>query len=135
LCSFNPIYGQGMSCAAMEGIALGAALDRHGSASADMARAYYRAAGEIIATPWQFAVGGDFVYPQTTGPWPRGIRLRNWYSRRMSIASQRDPDLNRFFVEVQQRLAPPKVLFRPSIVAKVLLRGGPGPVRPSAPSR
>ena len=78
ICSFNPIYGQGMTCATKESVALGAALDRHdGEATPAMARDYYAAATTIVATPWQFAVGGDFAYPETTGPRPRGIGLRN----------------------------------------------------------
>jgi hypothetical protein len=74
----------------------------------------------VIATPWQFAVGGDFAHPETTGPRPRGIAVSNWYARRMSLASKRDPGINRTFVAVQQLVEPPSVLFRPALIAKVL---------------
>jgi 2-polyprenyl-6-methoxyphenol hydroxylase-like FAD-dependent oxidoreductase len=120
VCSFNPIYGQGMTCAAKEAVALGAALDRHGAATAEMAREYYRAADQIVATPWQFAVGGDFAYPQTTGPRPRDIKMRNWYSRRIALASQVAPDINAAFVGVQHLVTPPSVLFKPAMIARVL---------------
>jgi 2-polyprenyl-6-methoxyphenol hydroxylase-like FAD-dependent oxidoreductase len=124
ICSFNPIYGQGMTVAAMEAVALGAALDRHGAATADTARDYYRAAAELIAVPWQFAVGADFAYPETAGPRPRGVRFTNWYAKRLDFAAQARPELNRTFVRVQQLLDPPRELFRPSVVAKVLRYGG-----------
>jgi 2-polyprenyl-6-methoxyphenol hydroxylase-like FAD-dependent oxidoreductase len=125
-CSFNPIYGQGMTVAAMEASALAAALDRHGSAAPDMARDYYGAAAALIATPWQFAVGGDFCYPQTDGPKPRGIAVSNWFARRIALASQIAPDVNTTFYRVQQLIDPPSVLFRPRFAARVLWLNRPG---------
>jgi 2-polyprenyl-6-methoxyphenol hydroxylase-like FAD-dependent oxidoreductase len=119
-CSFNPIYGQGITCAALQAGALDQALERHGAATLEMARDYFRAAAETLATPWQFAVGGDFNYPETTGPRPRGIKLSNWYVRRITKASKRDPDITRVFFAVQHLLAPPSELFKPALVAKVL---------------
>ena len=121
ICSFNPIYGQGMTCAAKEATALGAALDAHGrEPTVAMARDYYAAAAAVIATPWQFAVGGDFVYPETTGPRPRGVAARNWYSRQIALASQIDSEISRTFTAVQQLITPPSVLTQPRFVARVL---------------
>jgi 2-polyprenyl-6-methoxyphenol hydroxylase-like FAD-dependent oxidoreductase len=122
ICSFNPIYGQGMTCAIMEAGALGKALDRHdGSATEAMARDYLAAATKLIATPWQFAVGGDFAHPETVGPRPRGMALSNYYVGLMSAASKRDATVNRTFVAVQQLVEPPAALFTPAMVARVLL--------------
>ena len=120
ICSFNPIYGQGMTCAAREAVALGATLDQHREPTAEMAGDYYRATSKVIATPWQFAVGGDFVYPQTTGPRPRGIKLSNWYARQIGLASQVAPDIGATFQSVQQLITPPGVLFRPGMIVRVL---------------
>ena len=44
-----------------------------GATTAALAADYYAETGHIIATPWQFAAGGDFAYPQTQGERPRGI--------------------------------------------------------------
>ena len=121
ICSFNPIYGQGMTCAALEATALGEALDRHQrTADAGTARDYYAAAAKIVGVPWQFATGGDFNYPETTGPRPRGTGLRNWYARRIAYASQIDPSVNQAFAEVQHLVSPPSILTRPAFVARVL---------------
>jgi 2-polyprenyl-6-methoxyphenol hydroxylase-like FAD-dependent oxidoreductase len=120
ICSFNPVYGQGMTCAALEAVALGAVLDRHGAPTARMARDFYRAAAAVIATPWSFAVGADFAYPQTLGPRPLGTTAFNWYSQRIGVAVQHSVDVRRAFSNVQQLTAPPSVFFRPSMVAKVL---------------
>jgi 2-polyprenyl-6-methoxyphenol hydroxylase-like FAD-dependent oxidoreductase len=126
ICSFNPIYGQGMTCAIKEAVALGAALERHGRPDAAMAADYYGAAAEVITTPWQFAVGGDFNYPQTTGPRPQGVAFRNWFARRIALASQIDAGVNATFHSVQQLVAPPSVLFTPGFIARVLWLNRPG---------
>ncbi|GIE95723.1 FAD-dependent oxidoreductase [Paractinoplanes rishiriensis] len=121
ICSFNPIYGQGMSCAAMEATALGAALDRHGrAASPELAREFYAAAAEIIATPWRFAVGGDFNFPGTTGPRPRGHAFGAWYGRQIAYASQVEPAINTAFARVQHLIEPASTLFRLRFAARVL---------------
>ncbi|MCP3805040.1 FAD-dependent monooxygenase [Allokutzneria sp. A3M-2-11 16] len=120
MCSFNPVYGQGITCAAMEALALGRALNRHSGVSADLARDYYRAAAKIIAVPWSFAVGADFGYPETSGPRPFGVDLLNAYSRRLQIAANSDVRVRRAFWKVQHLLAPPATLFAPSVMIKAL---------------
>jgi 2-polyprenyl-6-methoxyphenol hydroxylase-like FAD-dependent oxidoreductase len=133
ICSFNPIYGQGMTCAATEATALGEALDAHGGhAGRETARNYYAAAAKIVETPWRFAAGGDFSFPETTGPRPRGIALRNWFARRIAYASQVDPEVNATFASVQHLVTPPEVLFRPRFVVRVL-RQARKRLRESAP--
>jgi 2-polyprenyl-6-methoxyphenol hydroxylase-like FAD-dependent oxidoreductase len=124
MCSFNPVYGQGMTCAAMEAVVLGRLLDRYGEASGPMAREYYREAARVLAVPWRFAVGADFAYPETVGPRPRGMGLLNRYSTRLQRTAQRDPVVRRTFTSVQQLVAPPSALFAPRIVARVM-KGGP----------
>ncbi|MBM2618852.1 hypothetical protein JIG36_25160 [Actinoplanes sp. LDG1-06] len=131
VCSFNPVYGQGMTCAAMSAIALGRALDEHGRQAA---RPYYAAVARILDVPWSFAVGGDFSFPQTTGPRPRGFAVRRWYSRRIAWASQIDSGVNATFARVQHLVDPPSTLMRPAFVVRVLRmagkrRRGSGPVR------
>jgi 2-polyprenyl-6-methoxyphenol hydroxylase-like FAD-dependent oxidoreductase len=122
VCSFNPIYGQGMTVAVLAAVALGETLDRHGSTTAAAVRDHYRATAALIAVPWRFAVGNDFAYPETSGPRPRGVRLTNWYGRRVALASQVSPELSRAYFDVQQLLAPPSALLRPAVIAKVLRR-------------
>ncbi|GID26788.1 FAD-dependent oxidoreductase [Paractinoplanes brasiliensis] len=131
ICSFNPIYGQGMTCAAQSAIALGRALDQHGKRAA---RPYYTAVAAVVDVPWSFAVGGDFSFPGTTGPRPRGFALRRWFSRRIALASQIDSGVNAAFARVQHLIDPPAVLTRPAFVLRVLRmarkrKRGSGPVR------
>ena len=123
VCSFNPSYGHGMTCAVQEAVALGTAFERHGRASADMVRDYYRAAAAVVATPWQLAVDGDFAYPETAGPRPRGVGFRNWFATRLMLASQVVPDLKPMFFGVLQLVVPADRLMRPRVVMQALLHG------------
>jgi hypothetical protein len=84
-----------------------------------MARDFYRGAGRVVSTPWQFASGGNFAYPETVGPRPRGVDLVNRYSTEVQLAAQVSGDVRRAF-SVQQLVAPPWTLWTPSMVAKVL---------------
>lgn len=127
ICSFNPLYGQGMTAATLEAVQLGRALDRYGSASSGMARAYYRAASKIVATPWQMATGGDFMYPETKGPKPLGVDLLNRYVKRVMLATHVSADAHRVMLDVQHLLAPPSAILRPATVIRSLLAAGRSP--------
>src|SRR5690606_9396292 len=54
--SFNPIYGQGMSAAALQAEALGRCVERHGGGSR-LQRAVAKATAAVVANPWQIATG------------------------------------------------------------------------------
>jgi 2-polyprenyl-6-methoxyphenol hydroxylase-like FAD-dependent oxidoreductase len=129
ICSFNPLYGQGMTVATLEAIQLGRCLDRRGESSGAMARDYYAAAAKVIETPWQMATGGDFMYPETVGPKPPGTDLLNWYARRALLASHVSVPVHRVLLDVQHMLAPPAALLRPGTVARSLWSARRSPAR------
>jgi hypothetical protein len=67
ICSFNPIYGQGMSVATLEGLALRDCLAKTRSLD-EVWQPFFKAAARIIDTPWAIAAGSDFAFPGVTGP-------------------------------------------------------------------
>ncbi|MET8014050.1 monooxygenase [Streptomyces sp. NPDC005271] len=129
VCSFNPLYGQGMSVAVLEALELGRCLDRSGTASSAMARAYYRAAAKVAASPWQLATGGDFMYPETVGPKPPGIDLLNRYVRQVMLASHVSAEVHDVMLDLQNLLAPPAAILRPATVVRTLLAARRSPAR------
>jgi 2-polyprenyl-6-methoxyphenol hydroxylase-like FAD-dependent oxidoreductase len=129
ICSFNPLYGQGMTVATLEALALGRSLDRFGVPSPAMARHYYRAAGKVVDTPWRMATGGDFAYPQTRGPKAFGTDLINRYAREAMLASHVSPEVHRVLLDLQHLLAPPAALLKPATVARSLLAARRSPAR------
>jgi 2-polyprenyl-6-methoxyphenol hydroxylase-like FAD-dependent oxidoreductase len=65
LCAFNPIYGQGMTVAAVEATVLRDCLRQAGPG---LARRFYARAAKVIDIPWGMAVGGDLAFPVRRGP-------------------------------------------------------------------
>jgi 2-polyprenyl-6-methoxyphenol hydroxylase-like FAD-dependent oxidoreductase len=118
VCSFNPIYGQGMSSGVLQAAELGRCLARYAN-SRRLVRAFYKRAAKVIANPWAISVGADFAYPETTGPKPAGTDLINRYMKRVLLAAQVSPEVNTAMILVQNLLAPPTSLLRPSMVRTV----------------
>lgn len=117
--SFNPIYGQGMTSAALQVEALAAELDRARAIDRTLTRRYFKAAGRIVNVAWSTAVGSDFAYADTTGPKPPGTSLVNRYMDRVMIAAQRDDAVSLRFNEVVAMTRRPESLFAPAFLLRV----------------
>jgi 2-polyprenyl-6-methoxyphenol hydroxylase-like FAD-dependent oxidoreductase len=127
VCSFNPIYGQGMTIAALEADTLGQHLARHGRL---IPRKFHRQVARIVRPAWQMATGADLQFPGVDGPRTRSQELVGSYIRRLHAAAANDPQLSRAFVRVSGLVDTPTALIRPSNLTHVLLRfGAPSEVR------
>lgn len=120
VCSFDPIYGQGMSSAAMQAEALGQCLSRRPELDQRFTRRFFKAAGRIVANPWSIAVGGDFVYPGTEGKKPPGTDLVNRYMDRVTLAGQVDDQVVLRMNEVIALIRRPESLLAPAFAFRVL---------------
>ncbi len=126
VCAFNPVYGQGMTVAAMAAEALDEVLRQPGGGdrvdrSAGLARRFQRRLAEVNATPWLMATGADLNWPTTVGGnLRRRDRLVQRYMDRVIRLTTQDVTANRVFLEVGHLLRPPSALFAPQIIAGVL---------------
>ena len=124
-CSFDPIYGQGMSCAALQADALGEVVREVGLRSDELPRLFHRRATKIIDAPWAIAVGADFLHPKTETPKARGTDLVNRYVLRLIKATHTSVQLAKTFNLVLQLVEPTSSLMRPPVVARVLASSMP----------
>lgn len=120
VCSFNPLYGQGMTVAARQARALGDELDRRGTVDRSFARRYFRAVGRIVDDPWQLAVGGDFAYDGTVGPKPLGTGLMGRYMDRLAVAAQHHDVVALRIKEVVALDRSPRAVLSPRIAVRAL---------------
>lgn len=123
VCSFNPIYGQGMTVAAVEATVLRDCL-RHGND--DLARRFFRSSVKPIRIAWQTAVGSDLALPEVEGTAPLSIRLSNAYLDRVLTACETDEAVTLRFLRVLGMVDPPAKLFSPSFMWRVLRAQGSG---------
>jgi 2-polyprenyl-6-methoxyphenol hydroxylase-like FAD-dependent oxidoreductase len=118
ICSFNPVYGQGMSSAVLQAVELAACLDG-GENDERLVRSFYKRAAKVIANPWHLAAGNDLAYPESTGPRRAGTELVNRYMQRVLLAAQVSPEVNTKLIMVQNLVIPRTALFRPSFLRLV----------------
>jgi flavin-dependent dehydrogenase len=121
--SFNPVYGQGMSSAALQARALGDLVGRYGT-DPGLAARVARATSRVVDSPWLVAAGSDFVYPRTRGPRRRGQGAINAYLERVMRAAAVDEHVNDAFTAVQNLVASPYSLLAPGVVSRSLRHAG-----------
>jgi hypothetical protein len=118
--TFNPVYGQGMSVAALGAIALRDGLRRHG---ADATVRLRPAIAKASAAAWATSTGSDRQMPFIGGRRSMMGRLSNAYLARLIQAAHTDPVVAVAFMRVVNLLDAPILAMRPSVVARVLVNG------------
>ena len=97
VCSFNPVYGQGMTVAATEAMTLRGLLARD---AVPGPRRYFRAVAAAIDVAWDIAVGADLAFPQVPGKRSAKVRLVNAYMPRLHAAAAHEEALAASLVRV-----------------------------------
>ncbi len=122
-CAFNPVYGQGMTAAALGAETLEACLQgRHDGDFAGLSRRFQKKLAKVNAAPWLLATGEDFRVRGTEGGKASfSTRLTHRYMDRVLELSLRDLAVRRTFLEVFGMLKAPTALFGPAVASKVLL--------------
>ncbi|MFN2497106.1 MAG: FAD-dependent monooxygenase [Pseudonocardiaceae bacterium] len=117
ICSFNPVYGQGMTITAAEALVLRDCLRRGRDR---LASRFFGGAARLIDVPWSIAVGSDLRFPEVEGARPLRLRLGNRYLSRLHVAAQHDPTIGHAFLRVANLLDRPERLIAPDIAWRVL---------------
>ena len=118
VCSFNPLYAQGMSMALREATLLGRVLDRHGPGAAGAA--FFRQATPMIDAAWTMATSADLGHPEIGEPRTVAWRLLNRYFGRLLRAAHRDPVVANTYLRVIAMVAPMQAIVHPRIAWRVL---------------
>ncbi len=116
ICSFNPIYGQGMSVAALDAVALRDSLRR---GVADLPRRYFRAAAKAIGVAWQTGATSDLAFPQVEGRRTPSMRVTNRLVDSILAACESDNGVTTQFFRVTGLLDAPPRLLHPAFLYRV----------------
>ncbi len=126
-CTFNPVYGHGMTVVARQAVALRDGLARHGL-EGHAAKRLQREFARVMDDAWAMAVAQDLRYADTIGP-ARGVvaRLRERYLDRLVLASTGRPTVTRAQIDAYTLSTPLRKLV---LSPRVILGALRGPGRP-----
>lgn len=121
-CGFNPVYGQGMTVAALSAVALGDEIARAGGQLDGVAQRAERAFAKVTQGAWLLATGADLQWPETVGDAGGNgpvDRLARWYLDKLLDNLGNDETVRQAFNEVNQLVKPAAALFAPNIAWRV----------------
>jgi 2-polyprenyl-6-methoxyphenol hydroxylase-like FAD-dependent oxidoreductase len=127
MCNFNPLYGQGMSVAAVEAVVLQTCLREKGRR---LPRRFFRGCAAAIRASWQSAVSSDLALPQISGKRPISIRVANAYMERILTAAESDPAVVQQFLRLISMVDPPSTMLQPSKMMRVMKSSRNSQARP-----
>jgi len=118
VCSFNPVYGQGMTVAAIEAERLTHMLTEHNTTDlTGFATKFQKAMLSASADAWLMATGEDLRYAGTEGTRPGAIvRLIQRYTDQVFEGATVDPYLARRFNRVMNLIESPTACFQPKMI-------------------
>jgi 2-polyprenyl-6-methoxyphenol hydroxylase-like FAD-dependent oxidoreductase len=124
VCCLNPVYGQGMSAAALQARALQQVLAEHGAQHGleKIGAAFFPKVAEINSGPWALAANLDLAYPQTRGERPPGFKERAQYMAALDRLQADDLELQRLVMAVFHLARPLSALHEEPLRSRVLAR-------------
>ncbi|UNU22766.1 NAD(P)/FAD-dependent oxidoreductase [Microcoleus vaginatus] len=126
LCAFNPIYGQGMTVAALDAQMLDKCLQKQRKRYPEgeltgFARQFQQKLAKLHTIPWIFAISQDSRYPGSEGAKLNlATRLTIDYMELVLKALVDDAKVCQAFLEVMHMIESPAILFHPSIALKAI---------------
>jgi hypothetical protein len=118
VCSFDPVFGQGMSVAALGARVLAAHLETDPRAADP--RRFLRALTKVVAVPWLLTSSEDLRYPQVDGRRPFWLGGLQAYTRRLFQLCGHDAAVYDRLLRVLHLLDGPEQLFHPEVLTSVL---------------
>ncbi|MCZ8522051.1 MULTISPECIES: FAD-dependent oxidoreductase [Paenibacillus] len=121
-CRFDPIYGQGMSVAAMEAELLQGQLAGAQDAGGldTLHREYYRKLVKLTDYPWETALTEAFRHPAIPGRRPPGLRFKQWLTMKIYRASAKDETVYKKLVQAMNLTHSANIFFHPSVLVRLL---------------
>jgi len=126
VCAFNPVYGQGMTVAALDAQMLDECLQKQRERYPEgdltgLARQFQQKLAKLHTIPWTFAISQDSRYRGSTGAKPNlGTRLIIDYMDLVLKVLVGDAKVCQAFLEVLHMIESPAILFHPSIALKAI---------------
>ncbi|OJE44124.1 glutamate synthase [Bacillus proteolyticus] len=120
-CRFDPVFGQGVSVAAMESHQLQLLLQGRKQLDKTFTQQFYKKAANIIETPWDMTTTEISRHPQLKRELTTKQKFQLWYTKQIYRLSASDSDVYIRLVRVMNLIRSPFHLFHPKVLLAVLL--------------
>ncbi|PGA98777.1 FAD-dependent oxidoreductase [Bacillus toyonensis] len=120
-CRFDPVFGQGVSVAAMEAHQLQLLLQSRKQLDKTFTQQFYIKAANIIETPWDMTTTEISRHPQLKRELTTKQKFQLWYTKQIYRLSASDSDVYIRLVRVMNLIRSPFHLFHPKVLLAVLL--------------
>lgn len=126
VCTFNPIYGQGMTVCALSALTFQQCLQKQYQNYSDQnltgfSQHFQKELVKVYEIPWMMATSEDFRWRTTEGGQPNmTIKIMHWYLDQIKLLTVNHPEIWKTFIEVLHMIKPPSALFKTSILLSVL---------------
>jgi 2-polyprenyl-6-methoxyphenol hydroxylase-like FAD-dependent oxidoreductase len=114
-CSFNPVYGQGMTVAALEALVL---REHLGRGRVDP-KAFLADIAQTIELPWQLSASADLGYPEVEGERTAEWEAAGAYMAALHAAATVDGGITATFMRVMGLVDTPDALMSPDMLRRV----------------
>ncbi|WP_237980411.1 FAD-dependent oxidoreductase [Bacillus thuringiensis] len=121
-CRFDPVFGQGVSVAAMEAHQLHLLLQRRQKLDKAFTQQFYKRTAHIIQTPWEMTTTEISRHPQLKRELSIKQKFQLWYTKQIYQLSATDSDVYIRLVRVMNLIRSPLHLFHPKVLLAVLLK-------------
>ncbi|WP_157273231.1 FAD-dependent oxidoreductase [Neobacillus bataviensis] len=120
ICRIDPVFGQGMSIAALEALAIREYFAS--SPKSSSLKKLQKKLAKIVAPVWSMVLCEDFRYEQVKGKRPFGLKFQQWYVKNLFLLSSTNESIYKDFIKVMNLVSPAGILFKPSTIKEVLKR-------------
>ncbi|PFB79284.1 glutamate synthase [Bacillus thuringiensis] len=120
-CRFDPVFGQGVSVAAMEAHQLQLLLQDRKQLDKTFTQQFYKKAATIIETPWDMTTTEISRHPQLKRELTTKQKFQLWYTKQIYRLSASNSDVYIRLVRVMNLISSPFHLFHPKVLLSVLL--------------
>ncbi|PFF64458.1 glutamate synthase [Bacillus thuringiensis] len=120
-CRFDPVFGQGVSVAAMEAHQLQLLLQGRKQLDKTFTQQFYKKTANIIETPWDMTTTEISRHPQLKRELTTKQKFQLWYTKQIYRLSASNSDVYIRLVRVMNLIRSPFHLFHPKVLLSVLL--------------
>ncbi|MEJ0095194.1 MAG: squalene monooxygenase [Methylocella sp.] len=122
ICRFNPVYGQGMTVAALEACMIRDLLRKRIGEKHPLdklGQAFLAEVQPLIADVWSHSAVPDFARPQTRGERPADLENSLRFGAGLLRLAARNPEVHKLMMEVRHLIESPSALRDPELVRRV----------------